>query len=122
MVRRQAPIEDGLDIVLVQINRVKALGFDNRFFIEKAHNTIPLPRLQRRQIFVVTLIIQYRPALCKAGGRDFSDFGKPTELGPSRLLLKRDNFHRSLPFPPAEGIIRGTMKGAYALKKGIFFL
>ena len=56
----------------------------------KAHNTSPLPRLQRRQIFVVFPIIQYRPALCKAGGGDFPSFIKPTEFGPSLLILKRE--------------------------------
>ena len=91
---RQTPMEDGLDIALVQINRKEQIGFRFSHFVGsiqiKFHNKSPLPRLQRRQIFVVFPIIQYRPALCKAGGGDFPGFVKPTELGPSLLILKRD--------------------------------
>ena len=101
---RQAPIEDGLDIALVEFQRSKRL---QNFFLcrycliqIKAHNTSPLPRLQRRQIFVVFPIIQYRPALCKAGGGDFPGFVKPTEFGPSLLILKRDPANSPLHFSP----------------------
>ena len=41
-------------------------------------------------MFVVIPIIQYRPARCKAGGGDFPGFVKPTEFGPSLLILKRE--------------------------------
>ena len=106
---RQAPIEDGLDIALVQINRVKTLGFHNRFLIEKAHHTIPLPRLQRRQMFAVFPIIQYRSDLCKAGGGDFPSFVKPTEFGSSLLILKRDRVCSLLQAPPFHGIIKNSL-------------
>ena len=95
-------MEDGLDIALVEFQRSKRL---QNFFLcrlcliqIKAHDTIPLPRLQRRQIFVVFPIIQYRPALYKAGGGDFPGFIKPTEFGPSILILKGDFLGPALTF------------------------
>ena len=80
----QAPIEDGLDIGLVEFLRLELIAQ----FLQSLcnicsppHNTIPLPRLQRRQIFVVFPIIQYRPALCKAGGGIFPVSSNRRSLG-----------------------------------------
>ena len=86
-------MEDGLDIGLVEFLRLELIAQ----FLQSLcnicsppHNTSPLSHLQRRQMFVVFPIIQYRSALCKAGGGDFPGFVKPTEFGPSLLILKRD--------------------------------
>ena len=92
-------MEDGLDIGLVEFLRLELIAQ----FLQSLcnicsppHNTIPLTRLQRHQILVVFPIIQYRSALCKAGGGDFPGFVKPTAFGPSFLILNRDGAPRRL--------------------------
>ena len=99
-------MEDGLDIGLVEFcNTGRIFLYSVKQFIQfqiviikQAHNTSPLPRLPRRQMFVVFPIIQYRPALCKADG-GISRFRQADGVWAITPDLKRGLFGPGLDIP-----------------------